>query len=120
MKRKIKLGIGNLNQAGHRFIETWEKVERGEPVESQEYLTFDDLKTLLRVLTPTRWTLLRFLRKEGPMSVRALSKSLARDYKNVHRDVREMERVGLVTKSKESKVMVQWDILLAEVRLEAA
>lgn len=120
MKRKIKLGIGNLNQAGNRFIETWRKMEQGELVESQEYLTFDDLGTLLRVLTPTRWTLLRFLRKEGPMSVRALSKSLERDYKNVHRDVRELERISLVTRAKDGKIMVPWDILLAEVGLEAA
>jgi len=71
-------------------------------------------------LTPTRWTLLRFLRREGPMSIRGLSKGLTRDYKNVHTDVKELERVGLVAPGTEGKVMVPWDTLLAEVRLEAA
>lgn len=79
MKKKIKVGIGDMDQAGHRFVETWKNVERGEPIKSQEYLTFDDMESLLHVLTPTRWTLLRSLRREGPMSVRALSKSLAMD-----------------------------------------
>ena len=120
MKKKIKIGIGALDQSAKRFIETWRKVERGESAESQESLTFDDLETLLRVLTPTRWTLLRFLRREGPMSVRALSKSLKRDYKNVHTDVNELERVGLVARIKDGKIMVPWDTVLAEVRLEAA
>ena len=94
MKKKIKISVGDIEQSSRRFVGTWRKVERGEPVASQEYLTFDNLDTLLRVLTPTRWTLLRLLRREGPLSVRALSKSLSRDYKNVHRDVRELESVG--------------------------
>lgn len=120
MKKKIKIGIGSLDQSAKRFVEAWRKVEGGKAVESREYLTFDDMESLLRVLTPTRWTLLRFLRREGPMSVRALSKVLTRDYKNVHTDVKELERVGLVARAAEGEVMVPWDTVLAEVRLEAA
>jgi predicted transcriptional regulator len=120
MKKKIKMGIGDLNKSGQRFAETWHKVEGGKPVELQEWLTFDDLETLLRVLTPARWTLLRSLRREGPLSVRKLSKALSRDYKNVYTDVRELERAGLVTKVKDGRVMVPWDTLVAEVQLEAA
>lgn len=120
MKKKIKISVGDIEQSARRFVGTWRKVERGEPVASQEYLTFDNLETLLRVLTPTRWTLLRLLRREGPLSVRTLSKSLSRDYKNVHRDVRELESVGLVTKHKDGRVLVPWDIVVAEVKLEAA
>ena len=120
MNKQIKIGTGSLNQSAKRFVDAWRKVETGESTESQEYLTFDDLGTLLRVLTPTRWTLLRFLRREGPMSIRALSNSLRRDYKNVHTDVKELERVGLVTPTIDRRIMVPWDAVLAEVRLEAA
>jgi predicted transcriptional regulator len=120
MKKKIKIGTGALNQSVKRFVDAWRKVETGASTESQEYLTFDDLETLLRVLTPTRWTLLRVLRREGPMSIRALSNSLRRDYKNVHTDVKELGRMGLVTLTVEKRIMVPWDAVLAEVRLEAA
>ena len=120
MKKRIKIGTGTLPQSATRFVDAWKKVEAGESTESQEYLTFDDLTTLLRVLTPTRWMLLRFLRREGPMSIRALSGALRRDYKNVHTDVRELGRVGLVTVTTDKRIMVPWDALLAEVNLEAA
>jgi predicted transcriptional regulator len=109
-----------LSESAKRFTDVWHKAERGEKVERQDLLTFDDLETLLGILTPARWSLLRRLRREGPMSVRALSKLLTRDYKNVHTDVRELEHVGLITRTKDEQVIVPWDIVVAEVRLEAA
>ena len=120
MKNKIKIGIGDLEHSAKKFVEAWRKVEEGQAVESQEYLTFDNMETLLRVLTPTRWTLLRFLRREGPMSIRALAKALTRDYKNVHTDVKELERIGLVTRVKDGRLIVPWNTVLAEVSLAAA
>ncbi len=50
----------------------------------------------MKTLSPGRWILLKKLRKKGPMSIRALAKELNRDYKNVHTDVRTLERVGLI------------------------
>jgi len=120
MRKKIEIGIGTLDESAKRFIDTWHKVERRQPVQQREILTFDNLETLLRVLTPTRWTLLRILRREGPMSIRLLAKVLKRDYKNVHTDVRDLERIGLVSRAKEGQMVVPWDTVLAKVRLDAA
>ena len=78
------------------------------------------LSTLLRVLTPARWNLLQILRKEGPMSVRLLAKVLKRDYKNVHTDVGQLERIGLVARTQEGQVMVPWDTVVAQISLDAA
>ena len=119
-KKKIKISIGSLDESSQRFVETWHKVEQGRSVQSQEYLTFDNLEVLLRVLTPVRWTLLRILRRKGPMSIRALAKMLSRDYKNVHTDVRELKRVGLTEKDRNGKIRVPWDSILAEINLKAA
>lgn len=120
MKKKINIEVGNLDQSARRFIETWHRVERGEKVQSQELLTFEDLETLLCVLTPKRWALLRFLRRSGPMSIRALAKSLTRNYKNVYTDVKELEGLGLVSKMEDGKVKVPWDTVVAEFSLQAA
>jgi predicted transcriptional regulator len=119
MSKKMTIGVGNLDETAGRFVETWRKAERGEKVARQERLTFDNLETLLRTLTPSRWTLLRTLRQNGPMTVRALSKALGRDYKNVHTDVGTLERVGLLSRDKSGRVMVPWDTIVAEVRLAA-
>lgn len=120
MRKKIEIGIGRLDESARRFAATWHDIQRRKPVKRRELLTFDDLDTLLRVLTPTRWTLLRILRGKGPMSVRLLAKALARDYKNVHSDVRELERVSLVSRAEDGRVTVPWDTVVAEVRLDAA
>lgn len=119
MSKKMTIGVGGLDQSAKRFVETWRRAERGEKVARQERLTFDNLEVLLRTLTPSRWTLLRTLRQDGPMTVRALSKALGRDYKNVHTDVGTLERVGLLARDKAGRVMVPWDTIVAEVRLAA-
>jgi predicted transcriptional regulator len=56
---------------------------------------------------------------KGPVSIRALAKELGRDYKNVHTDVRGLERVGLICRTKNDKIEVPWDIVEAQLRLAA-
>ncbi len=121
MKKKttMTIGVGSVDRSAKRFVETWRKIERGETIERQECVTFDNLETLLRTLTPSRWTLLRRLRREGPMTVRALAKALERDYKNVHTDVRVLERVDLLSRDREGRVLVPWNTVVAEVTLAA-
>jgi len=48
--------------------------------------------------------LLKTYCKSGPISVRALSKELNRDYKNVHIDVKVLEQIGLIDLSKDGKI----------------
>jgi len=120
MKKKLEIGIGALDESAQRFVKTWRTIERRQALEHHEVLTFDNLSTLLRVLTPARWNLLQRLRKEGPMSVRLLAKVLKRDYKNVHSDVGKLERIGLVTRTQEGRVIVPWDTIVAQLSLDAA
>ena len=51
------------------------------------------------------------------MSVRALSKLLERDYKNVHTDVTQLAQLGLIERAGDSRVRVPWDAVRAELRL---
>jgi predicted transcriptional regulator len=53
------------------------------------------------------------------MSIRALSNELGRDYKNVHTDVRLLEGIGLINRTKEEKIGVPWDIVEARLKLAA-
>ena len=82
-------------------------------------LNFENLEVLLKTLTPGRWKLLKKLHANGPMSIRALANDLGRDYKNVHTDVRRLENVGLVSRTKDDRVMVPWDIVEARLLLAA-
>jgi predicted transcriptional regulator len=119
MKDRIQIGIGDSTITAKGFIEAWKRAEKGERVKAEERLDFENLETLLKTLTQARWVLLKTLRTAGPMSVRALSSRLGRDYKNVHTDVRRLEQIGLVDRDKDGKVKVPWTIVEAKLRLAA-
>ena len=97
MTEKLKLHIGTLDDMGQRFIEGWHRAERGEAV-SESHVTFPDLPALLAALTPERLDLLRYVRHHEVHTVKALAADLRRDYKNVHRDVEELTKLGLLAR----------------------
>lgn len=78
------------------------------------FLTFEDIPTLLSVMTPRRLELLGTLRQNGPLSIRALAKALGRNYKNVHTDVSSLESVGLVERTTDGTLNAPWDEIDAE------
>lgn len=119
MKKQIQIGVGDSTKTAKGFIDAWKRAERTEKVQAEQRLFFENLETLLKTLTSGRWRLLKTLRTKGPMSVRALAGEQGRDYKNVHRDVQQLERVGLIGRTRDDKVKVPWDIVEARLRLAA-
>jgi predicted transcriptional regulator len=120
VKGEIKIGIRDERETAQEFIEIWQRAEQREGLEAPvERLYFADLETLLQTLTPQRLALLKTLHAIGPVSVRALSKVLGRDYKNVHTDIQILERVGLVARHKDGRPIVPWKQIIAELRLAA-
>jgi predicted transcriptional regulator len=82
-----------------------------------DILSFSDLPLLLRTLSPARWTLLQKLHADGAMSIYELARRLQRDYKNVHTDVTQLARIGLVERRADALAAVAWNLLRAELRL---
>lgn len=118
-KQHIHIGIEDANRGFERFVETWKRAEQGQIREAEVHLNFEDLSMLLSILTPRRLEVLRALRQQGPSSVRALSKNLGRDYKNVHVDIRVLEDAGLLERTREGALQVPWDVIDAQVELVA-
>ncbi len=119
MKKQIKIGVADAVNTAKDFINAWKNAENGKKVVTEQRLNFESLEILLKTLTTKRWMLLRTLRKSGPMSIRALSNELGRDYKNVHTDVRLLEGIGLINRTEEEKIGVPWDIVEARLKLAA-
>jgi predicted transcriptional regulator len=119
MKKEIRIGVGDSVSTAKGFIDAWKSAERGEKIEVEQRLDFENLDALLKTLTPGRWVLLKKLRTNGPTSIRALAKELGRNYKNVHTDVKKLERTGLIARTKNDKIEVPWDIVEAQLRLAA-
>jgi predicted transcriptional regulator len=92
---KITVGGAMEEEASRRFVEAWRRAEQGEMFR-QRHLAFESWDALARVLTGKRMELLRYVRRHRAPSVRALAKSLGRDYSNVHADVRALAAAGLL------------------------
>ena len=119
MKKQITIGIGDATTTAKEFIDAWKLSESGEAVQEKHRVYFENLEVLLKTLTPGRWRLLKKLHANGPMSIRALSNDLGRDYKNVHTDVRRLENVGLIGRTENDWIKVPWDIVEARLLLAA-
>lgn len=118
-KTHINVGTEAEDKAYDRFVDAWHRAEKDEIQEAEVHLNFEDLTTLLSLLTPRRLGILKHLRREGSMSIRALSKELDRDYKNVHSDVRALEEAELLERTKDGHVQAPWDVIDAHFSLVA-
>ena len=118
-KQHIHIGVEDAGRAYKRFVDTWHKAQTHTIDQAEIHLNFENFSMLASVLTPKRLELMRVLRQQGLLSIRALSKQLARDYKNVHTDVISLEAVDLIQRSEEGLLIVPWDVIDAHVRLVA-
>jgi len=93
----VKMHVGGAmeDEAARRFIDAWHRAERGESFH-ERHLAFESWEALARLLTRKRMQLLRYVRRHKVASVRALAKSLKRDYSNVHADVQALTAAGLL------------------------
>ncbi len=80
--KAIVLGIKEPKASANEFVNAWEQAKPGRRTRPQERSCFEDLPTLLKLLTPQRLATLRALRQQGPLSVRKLARAMDRDYKN--------------------------------------
>ncbi len=118
-KQHIHIGVEDADRGFERFLDAWHKAEAGKIEQAEIHLNFEDFAMLASVLTPKRLELMKTLRQHGPLSVRALSKQLERDYKNVHVDASALEEVGLIQQTEEGLLVAPWDVIDAHVRLVA-
>ena len=117
MPRGVEIRLGAAGDALDRFEAAWHRVQEGRAMRPLEILSFPDLPTALRTLSPARWVLLKDLREKGACSIYELAKRLERDYKNVHTDVTQLAALGLIEKQADGSVAVPWELLRAELRL---
>lgn len=99
----VNVHVGTLEDMGQRFVDAWHRAKRGEAV-SETHITFHDLPALLAALTPKRLDLLRYVRHHQVRTVKALATDLHRDYKNVHKDVEELTKLGLLARTADQVV----------------
>lgn len=83
-----------------------------------ESIGFASTIMALKLLTIRRIELIQNVRELGPVSIRSLSKVLARDYRNVYSDVAELFDAGFLCKDDRGKFFVPWDTIQLDMKIE--
>ncbi len=118
-ERVLQIRIESEEELFRRLKAVARKIDKGEH-HYGENLSFTDLDGYLATFTPKRMELLRHLSKSGPMSIRALSKELERDYKSVHGDVAKLMELSLIVKRDDGKIEAPYDRIISDIRMAAA
>ena len=117
---EVRLHVETLDTFLKRTMDMARKLDRGEHKRGKSHISFESMEAFLRVLTPNRWALLRALRASGASSIRALAKTLDRDYRGVHADVTALIEAGLIERSDSGEISVPWSRVTAEMAVEVA
>ena len=118
MKKQVIVG-GTLRDAAKRVGDTWKAALRGETPEPQDNVTFVSWSALSSVMTDKRHALLTHLHRQPEKSIRALSRSLGRDFKRVHEDVVSLENAGLIERDDDGSLSARYEQIQATILIEA-
>ena len=75
---------------------------------------------LFDTFTTPRWRIIRAMTGAGPMSIRELSRRLARDVKGVHRDVKALLEDGLLEHDEHGAIVFPYDTVHVNFTLKTA
>lgn len=117
---EVKIQIESLEDFFAGALAMARRLDKGDLTPEPTFVSFERMESLLKVLTPNRWTLLRTLRRHGAASIRALSQLLGRDYRGVHADVIALIDAGLIEKLENGKIVVPWSRITAEMAVDVA
>ncbi|MBI1867971.1 MAG: MarR family transcriptional regulator [Methylocystis sp.] len=124
--KEVKLHVETLDDFARRSMEMARRLDQGVRKQGKGlgkelgHISFESMEGLLKVLTPNRWRLLRALRNRGPLSVRALARSLDRDYRGAHADVALLIDAGLIERNEQGAIFVPWTRITAEMAVDIA
>jgi predicted transcriptional regulator len=93
--RKTEMRVERVDAFFERGRKLAKAADQGDAIPFSRVVAFEDVASLLHVLTEKRVLLLKQV-KETPTSISVLAKKLKRDRSAVTRDVQVLERFGVV------------------------
>ena len=93
----LKITVGERNRIDQRTRSRIEAAQEGEDLDdAQPVLNFGSYAELSRLLSPKNLELLEAISEHEPGSIRAAADTVNRDYKQVHRNLSELEDIGVI------------------------
>jgi len=114
----VRTGTGERTRAEAR--QRVKALEDGDSVESRHVLVLEDEHDLQRLLSPANLALLRAIRRHEPASMRAAAELVDRNFKDVHRNLTELEQLNVIEfeeTGRAKRPLVRFDEIDVEVSL---
>jgi len=86
-----------------QLLKDIETMERGEDLPERHVLVLETEAELQRLLSPSNLDLLRAIRRHDPESMRAAAELVDRDFKDVHRNLTELDSLNIITLIEEGR-----------------
>lgn len=99
----LTVRVGDDDRVRASTAERLEAMERGEDLEDRHLLVLEDDAELQRLLRPTNLELLRVIRDAEPESMREASELVDRDFRDVHRNLEELEALNVISFESEGR-----------------
>jgi len=118
--RTLQVRVGETNRTRQQAREKIAALERDEEVEDMLVLNLPNYGELARLMREKNLELLRALAQHSPESIRAAAELVDRDYKEVHRNLGELETLGVVEfedAGRSKRPVVHFDELEIDVSL---
>lgn len=112
--RTLSVRVGDADELHREARERVRAAERGEDLDERHVLNFEDEADLARLVSETNLELLRAIANRDPESMRQVEEIVGRDHKEVHRNLRELEALGvveLVESGRSKRPVVRFDEL---------
>jgi len=118
----LQVRLGDGDDERDRLLTDVRAMERREDVDERHVLVLDDETDLQRLLRPTNLALLRAIREHEPESMRDTAALVDRDFKDVHRNLTELEALNVVEfeqNGRSKRPRVRFDEIDVEVSLSS-
>ncbi|CAO3432421.1 HVO_A0114 family putative DNA-binding protein [Azospirillum endophyticum] len=101
-------------------LAAFQRVWSGGGAEDGARIGFASPELLWKVLTATRWELLRTMTGQGPLALREIARRVGRDVKAVHADVHALIDAGIIQQSADGRFEFPYDAVHVDFMLKAA
>ena len=92
----LHVEIESAEDFHQRGLKDLERIEEGESVEDKYTLSLSNLRELDRVFSEKNMELIQVIAKNEPESIREAARLVERDVREVHRNLKELEKLNVV------------------------
>ena len=114
--KTLHIHVEDENSFFDRAQSYWKRAETDPTIDPEMHLSFNSFTQLHAIMTTKRVELVEALRASGALSIRALAKTVSRDYKSVYQDVQKLMDLGLIKKREDGLIEAPYDRIVTDLR----